>query len=490
MPEIARQLGVAHILEGSVQKAGDQVHINAQLIRASTDEHLWGESYDRKLENIFDVETEVATAVAEALRAKLTGAEQQAIEQKPTNNREAYDAYLHGLSYALRSGYAESDTLDAIKYFSQAVELDPKFALAWTWLARESALGYYNNAGTNVPGLRETAKRAAEKVAELEPNRGEAYLAKGHYQYYCDRDYDSAIASFDKARQLLPSNSDILQALGYVSRRKSEWQLSLKYFQQAIDIDPRNISILSAQADAYWELRQYSAALKVYDRILEISPDNLRALASKAGICQAKGDLPAAATLISRIHLDSSSELFWVQIHQWMYERRYAEAINGLKNAIAKPDRPLTDWQRIYYLHTLALLQQFSGDMARARETWQQVKTDAEKLHATKGQGFGLWVLAEAYAALGDKTKALATLEHAAAVPRGDPLRAAFFAEIRAEIAAHAGEKELALDQLAISAQQPGGVTYGDLKLHPTWDPLRGDPRFEKIVASLVPKNR
>ena len=139
-----------------------------------------------------------------------------------------------------------------------------------------------------------------------------------------------------------------------------------------------------------------------------------------------------------------------MQIHQWMYERRYAEAINGLKNAIAKPDRPLTDWQRIYYLHTLALLQQFSGDMARARETWQQIKTDAEKLHATKGQGFGLWVLAEAYAALGDKTKALATLEHAAAVPRGDLLRAAFFAEIRAEIAAHAGEKELALDQLAI----------------------------------------
>ena len=277
------------------------MHINAQLIRASTDEHLWGESYDRKLENIFDVETEVAAAVAEALRAKLTGAEQQAIEQKPTNNREAYDAYLHGLSYALRSGYAESDTLDAIKYFSQAVELDPKFALASTWLARESALGYFNNAGTNVPGLRETAKRAAEKVAELEPNRGEAYLAKGHYQYYCDRDYDSAIASFDKARQLLPSNSDILQALGHVSRRKSEWQLSLKYFQQAIDIDPRNISILSAQADAYWELRQYSAALKVYDRILEISPDNLGALASKARICQAKGDLHAAATLISRI---------------------------------------------------------------------------------------------------------------------------------------------------------------------------------------------
>ena len=183
LSEIARQLAVANILEGAVQKAGDQVHINVQLIRAATDEHLWAESYDRKLENIFGVEAEVATAVAEALRAKLTGAEQQALEQKPTGNPEAYDAYLHGLAYALRYTYSESDTLDAIKYFSEAVELDPKFALAWTWLAHESALGYFNTWGTNVPGLRETAKHAAEKVAALQPDRGEAYLAKGYYQY-------------------------------------------------------------------------------------------------------------------------------------------------------------------------------------------------------------------------------------------------------------------------------------------------------------------
>ena len=251
------------------------------------------------------------------------------------------------MSYALRSVYAESDTLDAIKYFSQAVELDPRFALAWASLAHQSALGYFNFAGNDVPGLRETAKRAADKVAELQPDLGEAYLAQGYYQYYCDRDYDSAIASFDKARQLLPSNSDILQALGYVSRRKSEWQLSLKYFQQAIDLDPRNTALLSAQADVYSELRQYSPALEAYDRILEINPDNAEAFAGKAGIYQDKGDLRAAATLISRIHSDSSSQLFWVRSDQWMYERRYAEAIDGLKNAIAKSDRPLTDYQSI-----------------------------------------------------------------------------------------------------------------------------------------------
>jgi TolB-like protein/class 3 adenylate cyclase len=407
--EIARQLAVANILEGAVQKAGDQVHINVQLIRAATDEHLWAESYDRKLENIFAVEAEVASSVAEALKAKLKGAEQNALAEKPTTNLEAYDAYLRGLSYALRSSYSENDTLDAVKYFSQAVELDPKFVLAWTWLSHESALGYFNDAGTDVPRLRETAKRAAEKVAELQPNRGEAYLAKGYYQYYCDRDYDPAIASFDKARQLSPRNSAILQALGLIWRRKGEWQLSLKYFQEAIDLDPRNISLLSDQAEVYFALRQYSAALKGYDRVLEISPDNRDALAAEAGIYQSKGDLPAAATLVSRIHPNPSSELFWrarwVQIQQWMYERRYAEAIEVLENAIAGRGEPLRDWQRIYCLSTLARLQQFSGDMAHARETWQQVKIDAEKLRATKGERFVLWAIVEAYAALGEKNK-------------------------------------------------------------------------------------
>src|SRR6266568_4746689 len=296
LTEIARQLSVANILEGSVQRAGDQVHINAQLIRAATDEHLWAESYDRKLENIFAIEAEVAASVAKALRAKLTGSEHQALEQKPTNNPEAYDAYLRGLAYSLRPGYSESNTLNATKYFDEAVKLDPGFAIAWAWLARESALEYFNSAGSNVPALREIAERAAEKVAELQPDIGEAYLAKGYYQYYCDRDYDSAIASFDKARPLSPSNSDILEALGYIWRRKGEWQLSLKYFQEAIDLDPRNISLLSAHAELYWELRQYSAALKAYDRILEISPDNAATLAGKAGIYQSKGDLPAAAT--------------------------------------------------------------------------------------------------------------------------------------------------------------------------------------------------
>src|SRR6266496_3053116 len=198
LSEIARQLGVANFLEGTVQKAADQVHINVQLIRAATDEHLWAESYDRKLENIFGVEGEVATSVAEALKAKLTGAEQQALEQKPTNNAEAYDAYLRGLAYSLRPEYFEADNLNAIKHFSDAVKLDPKFALAWAWLAHANALGYFNKIGVNFRGLREAAKHAAETAISLQPDLSEAYLAQGYSRYYGDSDYAGAIPSFEK----------------------------------------------------------------------------------------------------------------------------------------------------------------------------------------------------------------------------------------------------------------------------------------------------
>ena len=279
------------------------MHINVQLIRAATDEHLWAESYDRKLENIFSVEREVATSVAEALKARLTGAEEQALEQKPTSSPQAYDAYLRGLAYALRPGYYERNTLAAVEHFSEAVKLDPKFAIAWAWLARVSALGYFNSAGNDVAALRETAKNAVAKVTQLQPNLGEAFLAQGYFHYYCEQNYDAAIASFEKARQLAPKTSDALEALALVSRRKGEWQQSLEYFRQATEIDPRNISLLASNGETYVELREYSSALKVYDQILEISPDNADALVSKAEIHQTEGNLSEAAMLLSRMPL-------------------------------------------------------------------------------------------------------------------------------------------------------------------------------------------
>jgi TolB-like protein/lipoprotein NlpI len=488
LTEIARQLGVANVLEGSVQKAADQVHINVQLIRAATDEHLWAESYDRKLENIFSVEGDVATSVAEALKARLTGAEQQALEQKPTSSPQAYDAYLRGLAYALRPGYYERNTIAAVEHFTQAVKLDPKFAIAWAWLARVSALGYFNSAGNDVAALRETAKDAVAKVTQLQPNLGEAFLAEGYFHYYCEQNYNAAIASFEKARQLAPKTSDALQALALVSRRVGEWQQSLEYFRQATEIDPRNTSLLDSYGNTYSELREYPSALKVYDQLLEISPDNADALGSKAEIYQSTANLSEAATLLSRMRSDPSSEDFFVQIWQRIYERRFADAIAMARDAIATRDLPLGF--KAFYGRTLADLKQFTGDTIGARTAWQQLRDEVESLRRqTKGERF-FPGLAEAYAALGDQSKALAIVDQ---VPV-DSLNVGGLAYLRARIAIYAGNKDSALEQLAISAHNPasGGAgfstTYGDLKLNPVWDTLRGDPRFEKIVASLAPK--
>jgi TolB-like protein len=489
LSEVARQLGVAHILEGAVQKAGDQAHINVQLIRATTNEHLWAESYDRKLENIFGVEAEVATAVADALKAKLSAGEQRALQKRPTNSQEAYDAYLRGLAYSLRPFYNGEDNLDAIKYFGEAARLDPKFALAWAWLGCESALGYFNRINTDFPALREAAKHAADKAIELQPDLSEAYLAQGYSHYYGESDYDSAIASFEKATSLSPKNSDVFRALGLIYRRKGEWQRSLDYLREATELDPRNTLFLSDLEDTLRSLRQYSAALKIADQILDIVPGNPDAQSEKISNYQAQGNLPAAAQLLSTLHSKADYSLLAAQVDQWTYERRYANAIASLKEALSKSDAPW--WFKLRYGQRLARLQQFAGDSLGARATWQQLQTEAESVGRAKGKEFGVWELASAYLALGGgETKAFAILEQFTATPSfsKDVWRRSFWTAWMAEFAVQAGKKDLALDQLATSARNAVGVDYGDLKFNPVWDPLRGDPRFEKIVASLAPK--
>jgi TolB-like protein/class 3 adenylate cyclase/Tfp pilus assembly protein PilF len=488
LSEIARQLGVANILEGSVQKAGDQVHINVQLIRAATDEHLWAESYTRKLENIFGVEGEVATAVAEALKAKLTGAEQHALEQKPTNNPEAYDAYLRGLAYSLRPGYYQADNLNAIKHLGEAVKLDPKFALAWAWLARENALGYFNSIGADSRRLREAAKRASETAIQLQPDLAEAYLAQGYSQYYCDSDYAGAISSFERAGQLSPSNNQVPEALALVCRRLGEWQRSLDYFQQAVQLDPRDAALLSREAETFFMLRQYPAALKADDQMLDVLPDNPAVLADKASIHQAQGNLAAAAALLSPLASHPDQYVLRVQINQLAYERRYAEGIAALQTAAARPDLVPTEYDRIALKTNLAWFQHLAGDAGAACSTCQDVRTTIEALGRNKKETFAYYELAWANVALGDTAKAFTILERDAASVSKDAMATAGVLEQRARVAVQAGEKDLAIQQLAISAQDPIGVNYGDLKLNPIWDPLRGDPRFEKIVASLAPK--
>src|SRR5258705_2372984 len=232
LPEIARQLAVANILEGSVQKNGDSVRVNVQLIKAASDSHLWADTFDRKLTDTFSVESEVAKAIADQLGAKLTGKEEQVIAGKPTDNPEAYDAYLRGLAYSLKPANTTANSLGAQKYLREAARLDPKFALTWALLSSVDSLGYLTKIVEPTVALREEARQATETALSLRPNLGEALMAKGYYHYGCLKDYDTAIHYFEQARQLLPNDSRIPELLAYVTRRQGQWDRSEAYFNE------------------------------------------------------------------------------------------------------------------------------------------------------------------------------------------------------------------------------------------------------------------
>ena len=300
--EIAQQLGVAHILEGSVQKSGDAVRVNVQLIKAANDSHLWADTFDRKMTDIFSVESEVAKAIAEQLRAKLTGQEEREIAAKPTGKPEAYDAYLRGLAYILKAASTPANSIGAQKYLKEAVRLDPEFALAWALLSYIDAIGYRTLTLQPTVALREEARQAAETALTLQPNLGEAVLAKGYYHYSCLLDYDTAVRYFEQARPLLPNSSRIPESLAYVERRRGQWERSESYFNEAERLDPRNVNLLTQHAFSYAALRRFPEALRKLDQVLNITPDDVDMFALKAEIAQAEGDLPHAAALLAPLH--------------------------------------------------------------------------------------------------------------------------------------------------------------------------------------------
>jgi TolB-like protein len=304
--EVAKQLGVANILEGSVQKAADQVRVNVQLVNALTDAHLWAETYDRKLTDIFGVESEIAKAIAESLQAKLSGGEQRALAVKPTNNAEAYDAYLRGLAFETRTSTSADDLQKAVRFYERAVHLDPGFALAWARLARANAQAYFNGLD-NTPARRDATERALNTAQKLQPNSPETLLAQAYYQYWVLRDYELAKATFGRVRDLLPGSSDVPAALALIARRQGHWDESVAYWEQTLVLDPRNIEWLKNAAETYGMLRQYPVSLKTYERVLDIVPNDPDTLAVEAKIYQAEGNLKEAGKLLVGINAQTPS---------------------------------------------------------------------------------------------------------------------------------------------------------------------------------------
>ena len=378
LPEIARQLGVAHILEGSVQKSGDVVRVNVQLIKAANDSHLWADTYDRKLTDILFVESDVARAIADQLRVNLTGQEVEVMAVKPTNNPEAYDAYLRGLAYTLKTLPTPVNALGAQKYLREAVRLDPKFALGWALLSIVDARNYLTQSLQPTVALREEARQAAETALTLQPNLGEAILAKGTYHYNCLKDYDTAVRYFEQARQLLPNSSSIPEWLAYVARRRGQWDRSEAYFKEAERLDPRNVNLFTQHATNDICLRHFAEALRKFDQILDITPDDSNILVQKAGIAQAEGDLPRASALLAPLHFGASDlEGLETQVYQAILERRSAPVTSPLKDILAKPDPALGYFNGVLRFW-LGWAQEVDGDHVGAQETWQQARRELE----------------------------------------------------------------------------------------------------------------
>jgi serine/threonine protein kinase/Tfp pilus assembly protein PilF len=499
LPEIARQLGVAHILEGSVQKSGDTVRVNVQLIRAANDSHLWADTFDRKLTDIFSVESDVARAIADQLRAHLTGQEEQVIAAKPTDNVEAYDAYLRGLAYTLKTGNTPANSLGAQKYLREAVKLDPKFALGWALLSYVDARGFLTLNLQPTVALREEARQAAETALTLQPNLGEALYAKGYYHYACLRDYDTAVRYFERARQLLPNGSQIPAALAYVARRRGEWDRSESYFNEAEQFDPRNGYLLSQHAGSYMVLRRFPETLRKLDQVLDFAPDDVDTLATKAAIAQAEGDLARASALLAPLHPPADDTIaLETQAYQAILERRAGQIIPRLKEVLANPD-PALGYHNGELRFWLGWAQDVAGDHVGASESWQHARTELEPLLKEQPENFVLiGYLALINMELGDKVAAFALTERAiAANPiQKDALTGLNPVEILARVAARFGERDRAIAALQKLLSMPyqaplaTGVplTPALLRLDPMFDPLRTDPRFAKIVSSLAPK--
>ncbi|HWH91447.1 MAG TPA: tetratricopeptide repeat protein [Candidatus Binatia bacterium] len=496
LAEIAKQLGVANILEGSVQKAGDQVRVNVHLVNVQTGSQLWAETYDRKLSDIFGVETEISRGIAESLQAKLTGREEQALAAKPTNNPQAYDAYLRGLAFEARSNYSSDALFKAIDFYDLAVRLDPNFALAWARLSGVHALLYSNRDRTTA--RRDAAKETLENAQKLQPNTPETLLFTGYYQFWVLHDYGLAKATFERVSKKLPGNSEVLYALAAIARSEGHWDESVAYWEQGLALNPRNTALLTEVAFTYAAIRQFPKAEKLYDRALNILPNELPLMALKASIYQAEGNLQEAAKLLAQVNLETNSDVaVRIRLTQWRLERNHTEAIRWVQarqdrlrlfSGIDKGTKQLGN----------ALVHRVAGDSTQAKAFAEQARNTLEPLRKEQpDNAFVAAALGVAYAMLDEKESALNEAQRAITLSPSnkDRLSGPAFEENLALVETITGENTRAIATLTRLLQTPYGgwlysptpITTALLRLDPIWDPLRSEPVFQKLCEEKQP---
>ena len=493
--QIGNDLRVSHVLEGSVRRAGTHLRLNAQLIDTRSDTHVWAEQYDRDLDDLFSIQSEIAQKVAERLNAKVTSAERLAIEEKPTTDLVAFELYSRandiigpGLSWG-------ADTLPAIDLLNQAVARDPSFFKAYCTLARVHDQFYFFSLD-HTPARLALAEAAVEKAFRIRPNAGEAHLARAHHLYNGYLNYDGALVELEIARRSLPNNPRIFAVMGYIQRRQGRLEESMRNFERAIELDPRSRNTLGNIADSYGMVRRYAEQKSTLDRMLTIAPNDVEAKAARAFVeVDWKAETGPSHQVINEIRKTNPAampQLAGLSLLCALAERDVAAAKGAL---LASGEFPLGR-QAVNFTRPFAegVIARMANDEHNAQLAFTAARAKQEKTVQAEPKYGPAWCGPGVVdAALGQKEEALREGRHAVELlpVEKDPINGMVMIKYLAMITAWVGEKDLACEQLAAAVRCPtsgSDLSYGELKLMPWWDPLRGDPRFEKIVASLAPK--
>jgi TolB-like protein/Tfp pilus assembly protein PilF len=479
--EIGKALGVGTILEGSVRRVGNRVRVNVQLINAENDQHIWAEDYDRELTDVFAIQSDLAQQIASELRAKLSPIEKALIERKPTENSEAYLAFVEGHDLLTRPDRLRADTEKSEQLFERATRLDPNFARAFAALGWVEDWMYHSFDPT--PARKAKAQAAAEEAVRLQPDLPEAHLALGFYHYYCERNYQSALDEFAIARKSLPNSADVYLAIGAIQRRQGKWAESTANMEKAASLSPKDAFLLVNLADNYRAADDFEHADKVFDRAIEVAPNSVSARTGKAMLAvDLKGDLSEIDRQLAQIHpgANSDAEGTFGRSYLLMLQRKFHDAVAILKQL---PADVRSDEKPKEYLE--GALYTFVNDKEHARSAFHRARSILEKaIQQGSDDASRHIVLGMVLAGLGEKDAAIAEGKRAVALlPESqDALDGPKMTLMLAQIYAWTGENDAALELLERSLITPAGVTVSSLKLDPIWDPLRSDARFQALV--------
>jgi serine/threonine protein kinase/TolB-like protein/Flp pilus assembly protein TadD/ribosomal protein L40E len=494
--QIGNDLRVSHVLEGSVRRAGTRLRLNAQLIDTRSDTHIWAEEYDRDLNDLFAIQSEIAQKVAQRLNAKVTATEKRTIEGKPTADLIAFDLYTRAKNLFLTtpfSGKGEVGWLEAIDLLNQAVARDPSFFQAYCLLA--SAHGNLYWFGDHTPGRLALEEAAIQAASRLRPDTGEMHLTRAS-SLYGHLDYDGALAELEVARRSLPNDSNVFFLMASIQASQGRWEESIRNFERAVELDPRDVNTLFQSGLSYATVRRYAEQKSKLDRILTIDPNNLPIKADRAIVeVDWKADTGPLHQLIDEIRATNPAAMPKIA-GQWLLCALAERDVAAAKDAPIAVDEIMLGHNNVYFPgpFTEGVIARVANDEQKAQLAFARARAEQEKaIQAQPDYGPPWCVLGVIDAALGRKEEALREGRRALELlpVKKDPLNGMLMIKYLTIIAAWVGEKDLACEQLSTAVRYPNSgldLSYGDLKLMPWWDPLRGDPRFEEIVASLAPK--